>query len=120
MGYSVDYIPSYKRNTRPRGRSQQRGKCKITVKDLKRQVRWNLDSLERDYVSVDAIGAENLIAALRLREIVTGYDRERAGMNALLMLRREAALESHKVQGRMQFDLADTVAKLRAYVGAGE
>lgn len=115
MGYAVDYIPSF--NRRPRRQSASRGKCKITEKDLRNQVAWNLDRFERDWLTVQSIKAADLIAVLRLDKIVSGYDRGRGGMNALLKLRKDAALPSRNEDGGIVFDVAATVEALHAYAG---
>lgn len=115
MGYTVDYIPSF--NRRPRRKPASRGKCKITGKDLRNQVAWNLERLERDWITVQSIKAADLISVLKLDRIVSGYDRRRGGMNALLKLRTDAKLPSRNEDGGIVFDVAGTVEALHAYAG---
>lgn len=118
MPYAAEYIPTYKRNGRPKRKPTPRGKCTIKESDLRRQVRWNLDKLEKEYVTVETVDAAHLIAVLRLDRIVTGYDREAGGRNALLKLRKDAGLEWHKERGKTVYAVTDTVAKLRDWMEA--
>lgn len=118
MPYAAEHIPTYKRNRRPKRRPTQRGKCTIKESDLRRQVRWNLEKLEKEYVTVETVDAAHLIAVLRLDRIVTGYDRECGGRNALLKLRKDAGLEWRKEHGKTLYDVTDTVAKLHEWMKA--
>ncbi len=124
MAYAVDYVPTYRRgmkNTRPKNTrpSQNRGKCKITVKDLKRQVRWNLDKLATEYAANKTIPVDAFISVLRLDRIVTGYDRKQGGENAMLMLCHEAGLERHRSEatGVRYLNAAETIERLNEWMG---
>lgn len=117
MPYTTEYIPTYRRNNRRRS-TTPRGKCTIKNSDLRRQLRYNLEDLEKNFITVRNIEASQLIAVLHLNSIVTGYDREHGGRNALLKLRKEAGLESHKEHGKIMFDVQDAIEKLREWMKA--
>lgn len=88
---------------------------------IRRQVKWNLDVIEREYVTVSMIARDDLIRLLRLEACApsrchTDKERHAAADNDVQMLiARELILRPKRVNGKYRFDVAALVHDLKLF-----
>ena len=88
---------------------------------IRRQVKWNLDTIEREYVLVSMIARDDLIALLRLEAIApsrcrTEKERRAAADNDLQMLiAKEIVQRPKRVNGKYRFEVEPLLHDLRLF-----
>ena len=88
---------------------------------IRRQVKWNLDVIEREYVTVSMIARDDLIRLLRLEACApsrchTDKERHAAADNDVQMLiARELIPRPKRVNGKYRFDVAALVHDLKLF-----
>lgn len=88
---------------------------------IRRQVKWNLDTIEREYVLVSMIARDDLITLLRLEAIApsrcrTEKERRAAADNDLQMLiAKEIVQRPKRVNGKYRFEVEPLLHDLRLF-----
>lgn len=88
---------------------------------IRRQVKWNLDVIEREYVLVSMIARDDLIRLLRLEAIApsrctTAKAREEAADNDVQMLiAKEVIQRPKRVNGKYRFEVEPLLHDLRLF-----
>lgn len=113
-----------KRST-ARGKSAKRARSSASTKRrlnvIRRQVRWNLETIEREYVTVSMIARDDLITLLRLEAIApprchTAKERHAAADNDVQMLvAKEIIQRPKRVNGKYRFDVPALLHDLKLF-----
>lgn len=88
---------------------------------IRRQVKWNLDVIEREYVLVSMIARDDLIRLLRLEAIApsrctTAKARAEAADNDVqMMIAKEVIQRPKRVNGKYRFEVEPLLHDLRLF-----
>lgn len=105
--------------TAKRTRSSASTKQRLNV--IRRQVKWNLDVIEREYVTVSMIARDDLIRLLRLEACApqrchTDKERHAAADNDVQMLiAKEIIPRPKRVNGKYRFDVPALLHDLKLF-----
>lgn len=129
---TVNTAPSFtdtrktdKRSTARGGKSAKRARSSASTKRrlnvIRRQVRWHLEAIEREYVTVSMIARDDLIQLLRLEAIApsrckTAKERHAAADNDVQMLvAKEIIQRPKRVNGKYRFDVPSLLHDLKLF-----
>ena len=129
---TVNTAPSFtdtrktdKRSTARGGKSAKRARSSASTKRrlnvIRRQVKWNLETIEREYVTVSMIARDDLIRLLRLEAIApsrctTAKARAEAADNDVQMLiAKEVIQRPKRVNGKYRFEVEPLLHDLRLF-----
>ena len=122
---SSDTRKTDKRKEARGGKTTKRAKSSASTKRrlnvIRRQVKWNLDVIEREYVLVSMIAREDLIRLLRLEAIApsrctTAKARAEAADNDVQMLiAKEVIQRPKRVNGKYRFEVEPLLHYLRLF-----
>lgn len=109
---------------RTAGRDRKRGSSASTKRRMniiRRQVRWNIETIEREYVLVSMIARDDLISVLRLEAIApqrcrTAKERHAAADNDVQMLiAKEVIPRPKRVNGKYRFEVEPLLHDLKLF-----
>lgn len=102
-------------------RSRTSASTKRRLNVIRRQVKWNLDVIEREYVTVSMIARDDLIRLLRLEACApsrchTDKERHAAADNDVQMLiAKELIPRPKRVNGKYRFDVPSLLHDLKLF-----
>lgn len=122
---SIDTRKTDKRKEARGGKTAKRTKSSASTKRrlnvIRRQVKWNLETIEREYVTVSMIARDDLIRLLRLEACApsrchTDKERHAAADNDVQMLiAKEIIPRPKRVNGKYRFDMTSLVHDLKLF-----
>lgn len=110
-----------KRKAARGGKSRSSASTKRRLNIIRRQVKWNLETIEREYVTVGMIARDNLIQLLRLEACAPSRchtDRERraaADNDVQMLIAKELIPRPKRVNGKYRFDVPALLHDLKLF-----
>ncbi len=119
---SIDTRKTDKRRETRGGKSaKSSASTKRRLNVIRRQVKWNLDVIEREYVTVSMIARDDLIRLLRLEACAPQRchtDRERhaaADNDVQMLIAKEIIPRPKRVNGKYRFDVDTLLHDLKLF-----